>query len=152
MSSSPVQRAVLGFIAGALAVLVFHQGMLAVLHATGVVPRSPYSFMPTQPFGVPAVLSAAFFGGLWGAVMLLALPARTAHGPGFWLAGLVFGAILPTAVALIVVAPLKGQPMGGGWQAGRIIVGLLVNGAWGLGTALIGEGLGRLRRRAVPGG
>ncbi|MBX6323328.1 MAG: hypothetical protein IRY94_16000 [Rhodospirillaceae bacterium] len=151
MSSSPLSRAVVGFIAGAVAVLVFHQGMLAVLHATGVVPRSPYSFMPTHPFGVPAVLSAAFFGGLWGAVMLLALPARMAHGPGFWLAGLVFGAILPTAVALVVVLPLKGQPMGGGWQASRIVVGLLVNGAWGVGTALIAEGLLRLTRRTAPG-
>jgi hypothetical protein len=114
--------------------------MAALLHAVGVIARSPYSMAPIPPLGVPAVLSAAFFGGLWGSVMLVVLPRVG------WRAGLAFGAVLPSAVGLFVVAPLKGLPVAGGWDTGRIAVALLVNGAWGLGTALIAGWMARLGR------
>ena len=48
------------FVAGFLATLVFHQGLLALLHAAAVVPVSPYNWAPSAPLGVPAVLSLAF--------------------------------------------------------------------------------------------
>ncbi|MEH2154212.1 hypothetical protein [Nostoc sp.] len=38
-------------------------------------------------------------------------------------------------MAWFVVAPLKGQPLAGGWKLVGIVTGLLVNGAWGVGTA-----------------
>ena len=42
------------FVAGFLATLVFHQGLLALLHAAAVVPVSPYNWAPSAPLGVPA--------------------------------------------------------------------------------------------------
>jgi hypothetical protein len=51
-------------------------------------------------------------------------------------AALVFGAILPTLVAWFVVAPMKGQPMAGGFAPKAMAVALIVNAAWGLGTGI----------------
>ena len=59
---------VLGFIAGALATLVFHQGMVLILNTAGIIPVQPYSMRPIPPFGVPALLNSMFWGGLWGIV------------------------------------------------------------------------------------
>lgn len=123
----------LSFLAGFLATLVFHQGLLDILHRAGSSPRAAYSMAPSGPFGVPQVLSLAFWGGVWGIALWLAVGRR--KGASYWLAALVFGALLPSLVALFVVFPLKGQPVAGGWDP-RILVGaLLLNGAWGLGTA-----------------
>ncbi|MGK7950392.1 MAG: hypothetical protein AB4368_16810 [Xenococcaceae cyanobacterium] len=37
----------------------------------------------------------------------------------------------------IVVSPLKGMPFAGGWELNLIARGLMLNGAWGLGTAIL---------------
>jgi hypothetical protein len=121
------------FLAGFLSTLIFHQGLLAILHAAGASPRAPYALDPVPPLGVPAVLSLAFWGGVWG--ILLWLVIAGAHGPRYWLVALLFGAVAPSAVALLVVLPLKGQPAGGGWKPAIIVGALLLNGAWGLGVA-----------------
>lgn len=122
------------FLAGFLSTLIFHQGLLAILHAAGASPRAAYSLDPVPPLGVPAVLSLAFWGGVWG--ILLWLVIAGAQGPRYWLVALLIGAVAPSAVALLVVLPLKGQPAGGGWKPAVIVGALLLNGAWGLGVAL----------------
>jgi hypothetical protein len=132
MTASPIVR---GFIAGFLAVLIFHQAALLVLHLAGLTPATPWRLTPTWPLGVPAILSAAFWGGLWGILLALLLP-RFDRG-SYWLAGAVFGAIAPTLVAWFVVLPLKGLPAGGGFAWPGVIIGPLVNGAWGLGAGLL---------------
>ena len=134
-----------GFIFGAISVVLFHQGAFALLHAIQLTPRAPYSMQPTAPLGVPVLLSIAFWGGVWG-VVLAALLARL-EGAALVLAALVFGALAPTLVAWFVVAPLKGQPVAAGWAPAGMAVGLIVNGAWGLGTGL---GLALLRARRKP--
>jgi len=48
---------------------------------------------------------------------------------------IVFGAVLPTLVAIFVVAPLKHQPIPGGGKLSALVIGLTINGVWGLGTA-----------------
>jgi hypothetical protein len=123
-----------GFIAGALSVLVFHQGVFALLHALELAPRAPYSLAPTAPLGIPALWSITFWGGVWGA--LLAASLARLHGVRLVAAAVLFGALLPTLVALLVVAPLKGQPVVTGIVPLVILIGLLVNGAWGLGTGI----------------
>lgn len=138
---------VAGFVAGFLSVLVFHQAMLGLLHLAGMTSGTPWSFMSTAPFGVPAVLSAAFWGGLWGCVFVLVRPLFP-RGPAYWFTAFVFGALALTLVAWFVVLPLKGMPVGGGWRPAGIATGLLVNGAWGIGTALI---LAAMGRRATGG-
>jgi len=106
-----------GFIAGFIAVLVFHQGTAFLLHHVGngipalvaVFGRvgPPFNLAPVPPFGVPTVLSQAFWGGVWGVVFALAL-ARLR--PPALLFGFVAGALALTLVAFTLVATLKGQP------------------------------------------
>jgi len=81
-------------------------------------------------------------GEVWGIAQWLALGRL--GGTGYWVASLVFGALLPSLVALFVVFPLKGQPVAGGWNPAILVGALLLNGAWGLGTALFLRLFGRL--------
>lgn len=140
-TASPRQL-VFGFIAGFAAVLLFHQPMLALLTGLGIAKANTYSLAATAPFGVPQVISIAFWGGLWG-VLFAALEPRFPRGAAYWLTAFAFGAVLPTLVAWFVVAPLKGLPTAGGWQPLRMMTGVLVNGAWGLGTGLLLRALRR---------
>lgn len=128
-------RVIFAFIAGFIAVLAFHQLALTILHAVGVTANAPFPLHATKPFGVPQIWSLAFWGGIWGIVLIAIL--RLLSGAGYWLVALVFGAIAPTLVVWFVVLPLKGLPVGGGWHPAGIATGLIVNGAWGLGTALL---------------
>jgi len=133
--------AVRGFAAGFVATLVFHQSVLALLHATGRTPRRPWDLTPTAPFGVPAVLSLAFWGGLWGIALWLLLRRSSRY----WTTAVVFGALAPSAVALFIVLPMKHQPVAGGWDPAILVGALLLNGAWGLGVALLVRLLGDRR-------
>jgi hypothetical protein len=122
----------LAFLAGFIAVLIFHQGAVSILHALGAAP-APFNFTPRAPLGVPAVVSAAFWGGVWA--IALAFFVRRLSGLSYWLTALVFGALALTAVALFVVGPIKGQPPQ--LQLSHVMVGFAVNGAWGVGTAIL---------------
>jgi hypothetical protein len=134
----------LGFAAGFLAVLVFHQGAAVLLHlltakagiGAGLIGRVgfPYSTTPVPPFGVPQVLSWSFWGGFWG--IALAVVLRGTRLPDL-LFGFVFGANVLAIVGFTLVAYLKGLPTFAGgnkqvwWRAG------LLNGVWGWGAALL---------------
>jgi len=109
--------------------------MLALLYALGFTARSPFPMQPTKPFHLPVIWSLAFWGGIWG-IAWGAIDRRFPRGAGYWIWALIFGALGPTLIAWFLVAALKGQLLGGGWKGSVIITGLLVNGAWGLGTAL----------------
>jgi hypothetical protein len=125
----------LGFLAGAIAVLTFHQGAIALLTATGAINGNVYSLRPVAPFGVPQIASSAFWGGAWGAVFA-ALAPRDLRGAGYWLAGIALGALALPMVGWFIVAPLKGQPIAAGWNGARMGLSMLINGAWGLGVAV----------------
>jgi hypothetical protein len=122
----------LAFLAGFVAVLIFHQGVLGILHALGAAPP-PFNFKPTAPLGVPVVISYAFWGGIWA--IALAVVLRRLSGFSYWLTALLFGALALTAVAVFLVAPIKGEPLL--LQPSHVMVGLAVNGAWGIGTAML---------------
>jgi hypothetical protein len=132
MRSAPVHA----FIAGFLAVLVFHQGMFTLLHVLGVIPALPFSSRPTPPLGVPQIWSASFWGGVWGIAFLYA-QRYFPRGPGYWIAALLFGAVVLSAVGWFVVAPLHGQPVGNGFAFPGLLIGPLLNGTWAVGTALL---------------
>ena len=55
-------------------------------------------------------------------------------------------------VARFVVLPLKGLPAGGGFAWPGVLVGPVVNGAWGVGAALLLAAAGWGRSRAASGG
>ena len=139
-----MKRALLGFVAGFISTLTFHQLTLWVLHALAVAPRGPYAMNPVPPFGVPAVISLAFWGGIWG--ILLAYLVHGMFGAKLWIYATLFGAIAPSAVALFVVFPLKGLPLAGGWTPKVIGPVLLLNGAWGLGVVVLMRWIAALAR------
>ena len=124
-------RLLAAFVAGFLATLIFHQGAIALLYGAGVIPVAPYPLAPTSPFAVPQVISLAFWGGVWGLVLWAVI--RNARGLKYWSLCLAFGAVAPTAVAMLVVFPLKGIPV----DAVKVVGGLIFNGIWGLGTGAL---------------
>lgn len=130
----PTKFLILGFVAGFLATLIFHQGLWYIFNHIGVIPpeRAAWAVDPVPPFGVPEMLSKAFWGGVWG--LALAAILAQIEGAMYWIAWIVVGAVALTAVAFYVVPPLKGQSIPSLWP--RFFVGLMLNGAWGFGTAL----------------
>lgn len=133
-----------GFAAGFLATLLFHQVAVALLQQLGVTDRAAFSLRSTWPFGVPSAVSLAFWGGLWGMAFAATMMARISpSGARSWVNALLFGAIAPTVVNWLVVAPMRGLPIGYGWHPSDMLTSILANGAWGLGTAAL---LRRARR------
>jgi hypothetical protein len=123
------------FVAGFIAVLVFHQGVWAIFSAAGKTPSPPWDMKPTGPFGVPSVVNASFWGGVWGLIIFwLVLPVSPL---GYWATCILFGALLTSLVALLVVFPAKGMPFAAGWNPAIWVFALLVNGAWGFGFGLL---------------
>jgi hypothetical protein len=122
------------FLAGFGSTLTFHQGTHAALYAFGLWPKPPYPMAPTKPLKIPAVISLALWGGLWGVLTWLVIRGQT--GADYWIAATVFGAILPSIVALFIVFPLKAMPVAGGGSMRVIVPVLILNGAWGLGVAV----------------
>jgi len=120
------------FIAGFLSTLVFHQGLLALLHDAGLSSRAAFAAAPTWPLHLPAFVSLASWGGVW-ALALARLVRRFPPG-AYWAAWVVLGALLPSVIAWFVVFPLKGLPLP---NSEVVKLSLLLNGAWGLGAALI---------------
>src|SRR5215468_4463764 len=83
-------------------------------------------------FGVLKVLSLAFWGGVWG-IVLVWFMGRVRGADGLWVA-LVFGGVLPSLVGMLVVTPLKGGAIT--LEPTRMLLAFVINGVWGLGTAL----------------
>lgn len=129
-------RVLFGFLAGFLATLIFHQGVVAILHEAGIAPMPAFQMNATAPFGVPMVFSLAFWGGIWGVLFSL-VESGFPRGVGYWLMAFLFGALLPTSVALFVVLPLKGHAWNGVPHWPLLVTALTANGAWGVGSALM---------------
>jgi hypothetical protein len=137
----------LAFLAGVLAVPVFHQILLLVLYLAGVVPIRPFDMSPTRPFGVPALLSISFWGGIWGIIFALTLP-RWFRGSRYWIAAAVSGGVALTLVFMFIVWPLKvgGVPAD---MVGLFVIGFVLNAAWGIGWALFLALFERMRGGAM---
>ncbi len=84
--------------------------------------------------------------GLYGAAFGLALPRLPRRAP-MWLLGFGLG-LLAVLVLWFVVAPLKGQPVAGGFVPVRMLIGTLIHGVWGIGVGLI---LALIMRRRTAG-
>jgi len=135
-SSTSATRLIFGFVAGFVATLVFHQLGVLLLHFAGITPNLPYNLHRVPPFRVPQFVSLAFWGGVWGIVFVLVERAITRSPGGYWVGAIVFGAVFPTVVSWLVVAPLKGLALGYGFHFPGVLIGPIVNGLWGLGMGL----------------
>ena len=127
--------AILGFIAGFIAVLIFHQGLWYLFEVAGFTPftRPAWALDPIPPFGVPSVISKAFWGGVWAAA--LAPLFSNLRGPAYWASWIIVASLAPTLVAFFVVPPLKGAALPLLWPG--LPAGLAINAFWGFGTALL---------------
>src|SRR5437868_15082229 len=92
--STSTTRLLLGFLAAFLATLTFHQIGIWLLHAVGVTPAIPWAAEAVPPFGVPRVISLAFWGGLWGIIFVLVEPWLVRSPGGYWIGAIVVGAIV----------------------------------------------------------
>ena len=122
------------FIAGFISTLLFHQGLLAALHAADPNVPAPFNLTATDPLQVPAVISLAFWGGVWGIVLWQFM--KNSAGSGYWLRAILIGSLGPSAVALFIVMPLKGLGVAMGWDPKIIVGALILNAAWGLGVGI----------------
>ena len=122
------------FVAGALSVLVFHQGTVTILNLLGYS-NPPFPFTPSKPMGVPQIWSWVFWGGVWG-IIYGAAEKYFPRDPLYSVAAFAFGAIVPTLVLAFIVFPLRGAPIAWGGNATRIIVAIIIHGMWGLGTGI----------------
>ena len=141
--SSTVTKTIAGFITGALAVVIFHQGMYWVLPKLGVpLQGTPWNMAANKAaFNLPVVVNLMFWGGLWGIVY--AFLADHLPGRQGWLKGFLFGCLFPMLLgSWLVVALVKGQPVLSGLLIDnnlmRLRPGFLLNGAaFGIGLGLL---------------
>jgi hypothetical protein len=132
MSGSVWRTIVAGFIAGALSVLVFHQLGFYFAAELGFGRPNLYNMRPVPPWGVPTIVSQAFWGGLWGSVgafIVTRLPGILGGALGW----ILFAITLVLAVNWFVVPPIKGGPIGGGWRLPGVAVVPIVYALWGFG-------------------
>jgi len=135
-------RALFAFFIGALAMITFHQSAVGLFHEAGMFPVRPFILSPSGPLRVPAVVNGAFWSGLWGVMFLLAfLPLMRRVMPE-WVAGFVWGFVVPVATLFLVVAPLKGQPIAYSQPWDSMLRIALAHGFWGFGMAALWRGLG----------
>ncbi len=133
-----VRTVIVGFIAGALSVLVFHQAGFWLARELGLLNAQLYSLRPVPPWGVPTIVSQAFWGGLWGiagAFLVERLPGILNGALGWML----FAGIVATLVNWFIVLPIKGAPMGGGFRMNGVAVVPAVYVVWGFGMWLIAK-------------
>jgi len=132
-----MRTALVGFIAGALGVLIFHQAGFWIANELGYARASLHNMRPVPPWGVPTIISQAFWGGLWGIVAALLVPRlpRPLNGVLGWI---LFAGIVVTLVNWLVVLPIKNGQFR--MPVMPILVVLpLVYALWGFGMWLIAK-------------
>lgn len=147
-------RVFAGFLAGALAVLVFHQPLGILLAKAGLNPTfAPYSlaahgapipaiaaFFKSMGFqGWPVIFNLCFWGGMWG--LIYSLVNGVVPGRSVIVKGLVFGFLIQlfnwTALAYIQgVRTGAAATYFGGFLPSRMAIGLAFQMTFGLGVAI----------------
>src|SRR3954468_15006443 len=98
------------FVAGALSVLLFQMGALAILNAIGQTQALPFPYTSTKPLGIPQIWSFCFWGGVW-ALVFGCVERYFPGGPAYYLCAFLFGILGPVMVLWFIVFPLKGLPV-----------------------------------------
>lgn len=147
MQSMP-KRAVLGFIAAAISVLIVHQTIVYALGMAGMTRSVPWQMRPLG-YGpvpwLPILINSVFWGGMWGVVFALIydwLPSQSS-----WLKGLIFG-ILVVIFSNWIFLPLirqyvfnyPPQPLFAGFNGSNpavLLPGFLILAGFGLGLGII---------------
>jgi hypothetical protein len=130
-----MRRLAFGFVAGAAAVLTFHQGMVLILHLMGQIPNFPWSTRPLPPFRVPVLVNQMFWGGLWG-VLYAVIASRIPIG-NVVARGAAFGLLGPWLLGNGLLVPfIKGGNILFGLNPQNMWRGMLIGAAFGIGVAV----------------
>ena len=137
-------RIFLGCIAGAVAVLVFHQTTLQLFFWAGLAPQAAFRFAVVPPFNAPMVVSSTFWGAVYGGLFALLAPRL----PWPTAAKALLAGVFAGAMGWFVVRPLAGHPAAFGWQSAAMLRSAAACFMWGVGITLI---LPLLRPRQLRG-
>jgi hypothetical protein len=130
--TSFMQKVILPVVSGFLAALFFHEAMLALLHAAGLIEASGFSTARFAPLEIPEFVANALWSAIC-AVLMAWLLRVDPERPAPWVPGCLFGGIVLTTTRLFVIDPLRGIWPGGNMLA-PLAVGFAVNAVWGWGT------------------
>jgi uncharacterized membrane protein len=139
MDRSPASRAMIGFFAAGMAVLIFHQGLAGLLYKLDLrgleMSQPAYDMTPRLPLGTPAVVLHCLQIGMLGLVFGLISPGLSRP---LWTPGLVFG-LFYGLITLFVVPQLQvwgplgvSAPIPSDWAPQ-----LLLDAVWGFGMGVI---------------
>jgi hypothetical protein len=126
-------RIFLGCVAGAIAVLMFHQTSLQVFFWLGLAPQAAFRIAQVPPFHAPMVASITFWGAVYGGLFGWVSPRL--KGP-LWVNGLAAG-LCAMLLSWFVVRPLAGNPIAFGWQVPAMLQSFVACEMWGAGLGLI---------------
>jgi hypothetical protein len=143
----PTTRVFLGCVAGAIAVLVFHQTTLQAFYWFGWAPQPAFRMANVPPFHAPLVASITFWGAVYGGIFGLLLPFL--RGPA-WLRSIGAG-LCAMALSWFVFLPLMGHPAAFGWHVQPMLRSFIAYQMWGHGLTLILPLLLPRRPRGSPG-
>lgn len=132
MNNTALRIVVAGFLAGAISVLVFHQVGFWLATQLKFANSTFYNMRGVPPWGVPTIVSQAFWGGLWGIAAAFIVPRLPGVLRGI-LGWVLFAAVVVTLANWFIVLPIKGSPVGGGWRMPGPVVVPIVYAFWGLG-------------------
>lgn len=131
---STLKSIVLGFIAGAIAMLTVHELVSQWLYDTHVTTRVPWSMEPSTLTGYPQIVTDAALGGVWGALFALILGAVPRGS--MTLRGALLGLLGPGVLgALVVVPAIRNEPLFMGQDFALIWPVLLTGAAFGAAAA-----------------
>jgi hypothetical protein len=127
----------LGFVAGSLSVVFFHQGMVLILHLMKFTPNFPWNLSTFRggPIPIPVIVNQMFWGGLWGvgfaAVGGLIPIANTV------LRGIVYGLASSFLLGNGILVPFfKKTAYFWGLDPTRMAISALIAGSFGAGIAI----------------
>ena len=106
-----VKLSIIGFIAGFLAVLIFHQSLWYLLNLVRAYPSLPLGLAARSDPAIRRALGnfKSLLGGAWGALLPPLLQGLT--GRAYWAGWIIIGAVALSLVAFFVVPPIKGEPI-----------------------------------------
>ncbi len=136
MNNTALRIVILGFIAGAISVLTFHQVGFLIATQLKLANSIFYNMKPLPPWGVPTIVSQAFWGGLWGIAAAFVVPRLPGLLKGV-LGWVLFAGVVVTLANWFIVLPIKGAPIGGGWRMPGPVVVPVVYAFWGFGMWVI---------------
>jgi hypothetical protein len=149
----PIGRIVLGFIAGAITVVIAHEGIIYLLGMAGYIPNRAWSMTPAiPPWGVPRLVNNIFWGALWGGLFGLIYSALP--GGMSWLKGLIYGLLIVVLSNWILLPLIKGRVFGqdnqvlfSNYDPRRMLITVAIVGGFGLGLGII---YGLIARKPAP--